>query len=76
MVNRSTFLSIHNHLYQTVIDLSNNEIVILIYTESYLINVIRTGIKADPDTQARLSSSDAPPFETERPEKAKYQGLS
>jgi hypothetical protein len=47
-------------LYQTVIDLANNEVVILIYNKYSLISVIRTGILADPDKQSLLPSRDAP----------------
>jgi hypothetical protein len=47
-------------MYQTVIDLENNEIVILIYNEQTLINIIRTGINADPDKQSILKGKDAP----------------
>ena len=49
-----------NVMYQTVIDLENNEVVVLIYNELNLMNVIRTGIQADPDKQSRLDGRDAP----------------
>ena len=49
-----------NVMYQTVIDLDNNEVVILIYDELNLMNVIRTGIQADPDKQSRVAGGDAP----------------
>jgi hypothetical protein len=49
-----------NVMYQTVIDLENNEVVILIYNELNLMNVIRTGIQADPDKQSRVTGIDAP----------------
>jgi hypothetical protein len=47
-------------MYQTVVDLENNEIVILVYNETNLLNVIRTGIKADPKTQVPVPGTDAP----------------
>ncbi len=57
-------------MYQTVIDLENDEIVILVYNETNLLNVIRTGIKADPKTQGAVTGADAPDAAgTRRPEK-------
>ncbi|MBN2353544.1 MAG: hypothetical protein JXD23_13305 [Spirochaetales bacterium] len=53
-------------MYQTVIDLENNEIVILVYNEMNLLNVIRTGIKADPKTQGSVPGTDAPDAEGTR----------
>jgi uncharacterized lipoprotein YbaY len=53
--------SCDNHaMYQTVIDLENDEIVILVYNEMNLLNVIRTGIKADAKGQPAVTGTDAP----------------
>lgn len=49
-----------NAMYQTVIDLDNNEVVILVYNEITLVSVIRTGIRAEAKSQALLPSGDAP----------------
>ena len=50
------------YLYQTVIDLANNEIVILTYSQADLWTVIRTGIFADPDDYRNMTvqSTDNP----------------
>jgi hypothetical protein len=49
-------------LYQTVIDLRNNEIVILQYGSGYLDRVFRTGMKANPKDYANnnVLSTDVP----------------
>ena len=52
--------SCDNHaLYQTVVDLENNDIVILVYNEMNLINVIRTGIKVDAKAQSPVTGQRA-----------------
>jgi hypothetical protein len=62
-----------NALYQTVIDLENNEIVILVYNSKNLLNVIRTGIQADPTDQPAVTGTDAPGGPNSQ-EKLKYGG--
>jgi len=57
-------------LFQTVIDLENNEIVILVYDEVMLRSVIRTGIITEPGAQAVLPSADAPKIDMRREEPA------
>jgi hypothetical protein len=54
---------------QTVIDLSNNEMVILSYSRLMLDNVIRTGITVNPDDyrNRKVSSTDAPFHREEEP---------
>ena len=49
-------------LMQTVIDLSNNEMVILSYSPLRLENVIRTGIILNPNdySKKKVKSTDAP----------------
>lgn len=51
-------------LWITAIDLSNNELIILIYShsgsESEIENVIRTGIKIDPSKQLAVKGTDGP----------------
>lgn len=59
-------------LYQTVIDLENNELVVLRYVgtgvrATKLTAVVRTGIILDPATVLRISATDAP-FPPERRE--------
>ncbi len=52
-------------LFQTVIDLENNELVVLEYFASTLYRVYRTGLIVDPNDYKnyQISSTDAP-FET------------
>lgn len=51
-----------NALYQTVIDLKDNEVVILEYINGYLRTVIRTQMKANPDDYKgrAVQATDAP----------------
>ena len=51
-----------NDLFQTVIDLKNNEMVVLRYSRTMLTKVYRTGITVNPDDYRKrvLKGSDAP----------------
>ncbi|MBN1696063.1 MAG: hypothetical protein JW881_01000 [Spirochaetales bacterium] len=47
-------------LYQTVIDLANNELVVLQYANGILQTVYRTGIIVDPKIHRMVKGKDAP----------------